>query len=179
MEQVQDETLLVDVGANAPAPAAQALEAKHSDYDILQGCPREMTVAGQRVRQRAFVNSEYSSLAQMILVLGFLSTCTSPEDVDAMTLEDIFNNITFQTLHMGPEIHANSLEEFLYKMMDFPSEIVKPKFGEWQITREEFMAFLGLVIEQNNLMKHARIHAKKNLLLMNQVNNLLQSGSPA
>jgi hypothetical protein len=175
MEQIQtpDED---PAGVQTPAdvqsenPVKNPLDEKHDDMDVLNGCPRTLKIGGIDVTQKAFKNHEFTNLATIILYMGF-GTCQSEEDVDQITLDDIYVNCAMNTVFYGSLIGVQSFEEYLYRLMQFEDKAGAPVFPE--ITQPEFKQFLGIVLEQNNLIKAARKNAKKNLPVFRQTTQLL------
>jgi hypothetical protein len=161
MERIEKQIEAGEAGADpASVSANRPLSQKHTDLDILKGCPREIKIGGVNVTQRAFRNNEFSTFATIMLFLGF-NTCETERDVDDLTVEDIFFNIAMNQMYFGELMQVRTIEEFLYSLMQFPKDKPIPSMNE--ITKDEFVDFLAVVLEQNSLIDRAKVQAKKKL----------------
>jgi hypothetical protein len=159
MEQLRQEQNFV-AGEQSPAPSSHPLEQKHSDRDILEGCPRSLVVNNIEVKKRAYTNNEFSLMAMIVTHLGF-NTCETEEEITTLSLEEIYNNAAINFPQIANYVNAASLEDFLYDQMAFDEKSPELLFDE--ITHEDFVKFFGIIIEQNNLIKSARANAKKKI----------------
>lgn len=185
MEHMTEEKYraLAEAGETIPAsPEAIPLEVKHSEMDVLNACPRVLTIGGVTITSKALKGGRYEELVMLLASFGYES-CETPEDVDAVTIDDLFANISFAVTIMqanariaseesgkpyNPPLNGNSLTSYLFELMEFPEgETINPD----EIEAEEFKAFLAILIEQNNIVKSCKQIKKK--LLRNTSNPAL------
>lgn len=147
-------------GEQTPAPPSHPLEQRHNDRDVLEGCPRSIVIKGIEIKKRAYTNNEFSLMAMVITHLGFL-TCETEDEITNLPLEEIYNNAAINFPLLQNAVSVNSLEELLFEQMDLNEENPELLFDE--VTHEDYVSFLGIIIEQNNLIKSARANAKKKI----------------
>jgi hypothetical protein len=157
MEQIETGKVLQEAGAIASA--SNSLEKDHEDLDVFEGCPRELFIGGVKCVQKAWMNKQFSEMAKILMLHGF-SSCDTEKDLDDITVEQIYLNLAIASPFYLAELGKESLEHFLYSLMDF-GEVEPPAFEF--IALNEFKAFLGILIEQNNLVQTTRKFLKKNL----------------
>jgi hypothetical protein len=145
-------------GTTSSASGFPPLHKPHDDLDILEGCPRELTIQGVRVETRAFKNNEFTKIGSILLYFGF-ATCETPEDVDAISLNEIYNNCILNSAATIGMAGYDSFEAFLFELMQWPEGSPSAKFRD--IQSDEFKRFFALVIEQNNLITAAKKNAKR------------------
>ena len=145
---------------NSPTQAQSdaPLHKPHDDLDVLDGCPRELTIQGVQVVTRALRNNEFSKIASILVYFGF-ATCETPEAVDAITLEEIYANCIINAAATIGMAGYDSFEAFLFSLMQWPEESTPVQFEA--ITHEEFTRFFAILIEQNNLITAAKKNAKR------------------
>ena len=95
-------------------------------------------------------------------------TCETPEDIDKITIEDIFSNMCLGITCLQAAIPDNvekpldglSFTGYLYTLMEFgENQEIDPD----EITNEEYKAFLAIIVEQNNAIKTCKTLKKKQL----------------
>lgn len=141
-----------------------ALEKRHTEDDILEGCPRTLKIAGIPVTSRAWRNDEFSKFGMLITHLGF-STCETEQDVATISPDDIFTTCAVNIVEAWQTglFGTMTLEEWLYGLMKFPEG--QPIPSQDKVEYREFLAFFCIILEQNNILKIARQVAKKKIRL--------------
>lgn len=160
------EAMLETAGSNHPAvPQDIVLEKPHDDIDTLEGNPRNIHIGGLTVTQKAFKNRQFHNIQAIIIHFGF-GLCDTEEEIDALTLDELYQTCCASAYMYGQTIDIKSFDDFLYTLIQWPEDMEKIPFEE--VLMQEFRAFLGHIVEQNNLMPFARKRAKKNLELKRQ-----------